>query len=438
MFFQHKIISQCLIVFHTTRHISFKQYNNKKCHLMSKATNEALQQVKLLMTIPENSICADCQKKVAKWASSTLGVFICIDCSGIHRSLGTHISFVRSCTLDSWTPEQARLMRRVGNKVANEYWEAHLPIDFMRPSPSDRFGMENFIRAKYVEKRWAASGDPPHLRKQVRSSGSGSRVGGNMYEGYFTHNPVPQQQQQHFTVPKGHQFEKKDGAKNQSTQAGMKLEDFMNQLNNNSTDEQQVNVENQEEEIHESSNFSFMNKDNENEEENENDGKDNESSFSFIVDNKSKSVTPQPPQTENNVKNEQPVIPKISTAMEIMNGKKTSKKQSLFNKPKGVNRFIKKPTDGNSPEPHMINFDVKRPPTPQQQTQPTFSQPTQYNYSQPTQYNYNQSSSQHYQNPFDNQHQQNPFENKPNEQKPVQKSSSIHHFNIPNPFSHQQ
>lgn len=119
------------------------------------------------MTLPENQICADCQKKAAKWASATLGVFICIDCSGIHRDLGAHISFVRSCTLDSWTPEQARLMRRVGNAKANAYYEANLPPEFMRPMNGDRAGMQRFIYAKYVEKRWAAAGDPPQVPRQT-------------------------------------------------------------------------------------------------------------------------------------------------------------------------------------------------------------------------------------------------------------------------------
>ena len=132
---------------------------------MTKTTPEAQQLVKNLLQQPENAICADCQHNPSKWASSTLGVFICYECSGIHRSLGTHITFVRSCTLDGWTPQQAKLMRRVGNKVANQYWEANLPPDFMRPSPFDRMGMENFIRQKYVNHRWAAPGDPPHITK---------------------------------------------------------------------------------------------------------------------------------------------------------------------------------------------------------------------------------------------------------------------------------
>ena len=132
---------------------------------MSKGTPEAQQLVKSLLNQPENSICADCLKNPSKWASSTLGIFICYECSGIHRSLGTHISFVRSCTLDSWTPEQAKLMRKVGNKIANEFWEAKLPKDYTRPSPFDRYNMENFIRAKYSEGRWALQGEPPQNRQ---------------------------------------------------------------------------------------------------------------------------------------------------------------------------------------------------------------------------------------------------------------------------------
>ena len=114
-----------------------------------------------LLNRPENALCADCQKKVPKWASTNLGVFICIDCSGIHRSLGTHISFVRSCTLDEWSPEQAHFMESVGNAVANAYWEANLPPDFVRPEPTATYDMINFIKQKYAAKKWAAPGDPP-------------------------------------------------------------------------------------------------------------------------------------------------------------------------------------------------------------------------------------------------------------------------------------
>ncbi|CAA0820970.1 Probable ADP-ribosylation factor GTPase-activating protein AGD15 [Striga hermonthica] len=77
-----------------------------------------------------------------------------MQCSGIHRSLGVHISKVRSTTLDTWLPEQVSFMQMMGNEKSNEYWEAELPPDF------DRNPIENFIRAKYAEKRWASRTSP--------------------------------------------------------------------------------------------------------------------------------------------------------------------------------------------------------------------------------------------------------------------------------------
>ncbi|KAL3821524.1 hypothetical protein ACJIZ3_007429 [Penstemon smallii] len=103
-----------------------------------------------LLKLPENRECADCKIKGPRWASVNLGIFICMQCSGIHRSLGVHISKVRSATLDTWLPEQVAFIQSMGNEKANSYWEAELPPNY------DRVGIENFIRAKYDEKRWVA------------------------------------------------------------------------------------------------------------------------------------------------------------------------------------------------------------------------------------------------------------------------------------------
>lgn len=54
----------------------------------------------------ENKNCADCAARGPRWCSTNLGVFLCIKCSGIHRKMGTHISKVKSVTLDKWTREQ--------------------------------------------------------------------------------------------------------------------------------------------------------------------------------------------------------------------------------------------------------------------------------------------------------------------------------------------
>jgi hypothetical protein len=62
-----------------------------------------------LLKQPENTRCADCSRKGARWASVNLGSFFCIECSGIHRNLGVHVSFVRSIGLDTWTKEQVEV-----------------------------------------------------------------------------------------------------------------------------------------------------------------------------------------------------------------------------------------------------------------------------------------------------------------------------------------
>ncbi|KAL7098238.1 hypothetical protein ABFS83_09G003500 [Erythranthe nasuta] len=107
-----------------------------------------------LLKLPENRECADCRSKGPRWASINLGIFICMQCSGIHRSLGVHISKVRSTTLDTWLPEQVSFMQMVGNVKSNDYWEAELPPQF------DRNPTEKFIQSKYVEKKWASKTSP--------------------------------------------------------------------------------------------------------------------------------------------------------------------------------------------------------------------------------------------------------------------------------------
>jgi Arf-GAP/SH3 domain/ANK repeat/PH domain-containing protein len=116
---------------------------------------------KLLQTLREadqgNCWCADCGSGVkTEWVSINLAIILCIECSGIHRSLGTHISKVRSLTLDinSFTPDIVELLLLVGNRVANMVWEARLDQS-LKPTPqATREQRLKFITAKYVERAY--------------------------------------------------------------------------------------------------------------------------------------------------------------------------------------------------------------------------------------------------------------------------------------------
>lgn len=113
----------------------------------------ALQRVEC---IAGNSNCCDCGQSDPRWASINLGITLCIECSGIHRSLGVHFSKVRSLTLDSWEPELLKLMCALGNNVINRIYEAQVDaIYFKKPNPGDpRPEKESWIKAKYVEKKF--------------------------------------------------------------------------------------------------------------------------------------------------------------------------------------------------------------------------------------------------------------------------------------------
>lgn len=112
----------------------------------------ALQRVQC---IPGNTSCCDCGLADPRWASINLGITLCIECSGIHRSLGVHFSKVRSLTLDTWEPELLKLMCELGNDVINRVYEAKLEkMGVKKPQPGQRQEKEAYIRAKYVERKF--------------------------------------------------------------------------------------------------------------------------------------------------------------------------------------------------------------------------------------------------------------------------------------------
>ncbi|XP_041733139.1 BAR_ACAPs and ArfGap_ACAP domain-containing protein [Coregonus clupeaformis] len=117
---------------------------------------------------PGNHRCCDCSEEDPRWASVNLGITMCIECSGIHRSLGVHLSKVRSLTLDSWDPEQLKLLCGLGNDVINGIYEFRCAAEGrVKPiAASPRPEKETWIKEKYVEKRFVKDDSLPETQRR--------------------------------------------------------------------------------------------------------------------------------------------------------------------------------------------------------------------------------------------------------------------------------
>jgi len=70
---------------------------------------------------PGNVVCADCGAPQPDWCSLGFGALVCLECSGFHRSLGVHITLVRSLKLDSWSEQQLKYLTNGGNKIFTDF-----------------------------------------------------------------------------------------------------------------------------------------------------------------------------------------------------------------------------------------------------------------------------------------------------------------------------
>ncbi|XP_049367591.1 ADP-ribosylation factor GTPase-activating protein AGD3-like [Solanum verrucosum] len=154
---------------------SFIRPSKSSVHILSTKREKP---VEALKRIPGNDKCADCGAPGPEWASLNLGLLICIECSGVHRNFGVHISKVRSLKLDVkvWGPSIITLFEALGNVFVNSVWEEllharktfqadEIPMRFFesekhkeffgKPSYADHISVkERFIHAKYAEKRF--------------------------------------------------------------------------------------------------------------------------------------------------------------------------------------------------------------------------------------------------------------------------------------------
>uniref|UniRef100_A0A7N8XQM5 Un-named sa1614 n=1 Tax=Mastacembelus armatus TaxID=205130 RepID=A0A7N8XQM5_9TELE len=102
--------------------------------------------------MPGNNNCCDCGAPDPGWLSTNLGILTCIECSGIHREMGVHVSRIQSLSLDSLGTSDLLLARNIGNSGFNEILEANLLSPSLKPSQHSHMAeRKDFILSKYQD-----------------------------------------------------------------------------------------------------------------------------------------------------------------------------------------------------------------------------------------------------------------------------------------------
>uniref|UniRef100_A0A4W5N1F9 ArfGAP with SH3 domain, ankyrin repeat and PH domain 1a n=1 Tax=Hucho hucho TaxID=62062 RepID=A0A4W5N1F9_9TELE len=127
-----------------------------------------------VLRIPGNEVCCDCGAAEPKWLSTNLGILTCIECSGIHREMGVHISRIQSMELDKLGSSELLLAKNIGNSSFNGIMEGNIPCPSPKPTPSsDMTVRKEYINAKYVDHKFARRTGkatvPEKLSEAVRS-----------------------------------------------------------------------------------------------------------------------------------------------------------------------------------------------------------------------------------------------------------------------------
>ncbi|KAL3887945.1 hypothetical protein ACJMK2_000330 [Sinanodonta woodiana] len=130
--------------------------DNSTSQTMNQSVRELTQSIiERIKQLPGNGVCCDCGAPGPEWLSTNLGVLICLECCGIHRQLGVHVSRTQSIVIDQLGTTQLLILSMIGNDNFNEVLEARLDHS-IKPQPNSPMKeREEFIQAKYVQHRFA-------------------------------------------------------------------------------------------------------------------------------------------------------------------------------------------------------------------------------------------------------------------------------------------
>ena len=109
---------------------------------------------KSINNIINNNICADCGAKMPAWLSINWLTIICIDCSAIHRSLGSNISKVKGFRLDNINNDLIELLNVLKQDEIKKIIENKV-LENEKPTPDSKNDIkEKFIIDKYKNKKY--------------------------------------------------------------------------------------------------------------------------------------------------------------------------------------------------------------------------------------------------------------------------------------------
>jgi len=119
-----------------------------------------------LFGLEGNSRCIDCGASHPQWAALSYGALVCLQCAGVHRSLGVNISTVRSVTMDHWRYEEVVKMMEGGNRQLSTFFDRHALGRECSEFHSPQLTSENVSSMRYKTK--AALFYRQHLDRHVQ------------------------------------------------------------------------------------------------------------------------------------------------------------------------------------------------------------------------------------------------------------------------------